>query len=391
MSVWIPMFAMPNVQPQNVIEIEGVAFVSVHDQRIKDLRSQYSNYDAYLNKFSDEFGIKLNPSTIMIRDDTPAIYRRVDALGSFRDAISIASISKTWANVLRYGPHMDGPRYSNTFTFYPWLLDKNYDKVATQSIATIGVQEVASMRAQSVAAFSFCHLLPRMMDGALLAELLKRWARRYATDKPHWKDRALFRSLNMANAAANLPAHAEITVYDLGRLVGLWVSAFEILAHPPYGKQNGFKQVYSLLASTEWRNSWCIEKRYIPYPHKRNTSRSNLPCWIYGQLNGYRNDFLHGNRVTDDHLVTKRSRRAIQSYASVLYRMALASYTGLKWKEKLPKNASSSQRANYEEQQFEFDAHQRDAEAALGSICYTAAEWNDLTHGQLSPDVKKWP
>jgi hypothetical protein len=26
----------------------------------------------------------------------------------------------------------------------------------------------------------------------------------------------------------------------------------------------------------------------------------------------------------------------------------------------------------------------------LGSICYTAQEWNDIQHGQLSPDIKKW-
>jgi hypothetical protein len=144
---WIPMFAMPNVQPQNPIEIEGMAFVSVFDDRIKALRIKYPNYDGYLNRFSDEFGVKLNPSTIMMRDDMPPLYKRVDALGIFRDAISIASISKTWAHILRFGGYMDGPRYSNTFSFYPWLLDKNYDKVATQSIATFGIQQLASMHA----------------------------------------------------------------------------------------------------------------------------------------------------------------------------------------------------------------------------------------------------
>ncbi len=388
MPEWIPMFAMPNVQPQNPIEIDGIAFVSVFDDRIKTLRIKYPNYDSYLDKFSDEFGVKLNPSTIMVRNDTPPLYKRVDALASYRDAISIASISKTWAHILRYGGYMDGPRYSNTFSFYPWLLDKNYDKVATQSIATFGIQQLTSMHAQSVPAFSYCRLLPNMIDDALLGELLKRWERRYSTEKPHWKDRALFRSLNMANAAANLPGHADITQYDLGRLVALWVSAFEILAHPPFGTQNGYKQVYALLNSVQWRNSRNKERRFSPYPHTRNTPRSNLPCWIYGQLNQFRNDFIHGNRVNETHLVTKRSDRAIQSYASVLYRMALASFLKLKWSEKLKSAAGKSA---YEQRQFEFESHQRDAETALGSICYTTQEWNDLKNGQLSPDIKKWP
>jgi hypothetical protein len=168
MSEWIPMFAMPNVQPQYPIEIDGIAFVSVFDDRIKALRVKHPNYDTYL---SDEFGVKLDPSTIMVWDDAPPRYKRVDALGSFRDIISIASVSKTWSHILWYGGHMDGPRYSNTLSFYPWLLDKNYNNVATQSIATIGVQQLASMRAQSVPAFSFCRLLPNMIDDALLNEL----------------------------------------------------------------------------------------------------------------------------------------------------------------------------------------------------------------------------
>jgi hypothetical protein len=69
-----------------------------------------------------------------------------------------------------------------------------------------------------------------MIDDALLNELLKRWARRYSSEKPHWKDRALFRSLNRANAAANLPGHADITQYDLGPLVALWDG---LLEHDP--------------------------------------------------------------------------------------------------------------------------------------------------------------
>jgi hypothetical protein len=283
---------------------------------------------------------------------------------------------------------MDGPRYSNTFSFYPWLLDKNYENVATQSIATFGIQQLAKMHGQSVPAVSFCRLLPNMIDDALLNELLRRWAHRYSIATPHWKDQALFRSLNMAMAAANLPGHADITLFDLGRLVALWVSAFEILAHPPYGRQNGFRQVYGLLNAIQWKHSRNKERRFSPYPHRKSTPRSNLPCWIYGQLNQFRNDFLHGNRVTPDHLITKRSQRAIQSYASVLYRMAVASFVGLKFKEKL-KNASS--RSAWEQRQFEFDSHQRDCEAALSSICYTAEEWNDIQHGQLSPAVTKWP
>jgi hypothetical protein len=54
------------------IEIDGIALVSVFDDRIKALRVKHPNYDAYLSQFSDEFGLKLNPSPIIVRGDRPS-------------------------------------------------------------------------------------------------------------------------------------------------------------------------------------------------------------------------------------------------------------------------------------------------------------------------------
>jgi hypothetical protein len=61
MPEWIPGFAMPNVQPQNAIEIDGIVFVSVFDPRIQALRTQHPNYDAYLNQISDKFWRQVEP------------------------------------------------------------------------------------------------------------------------------------------------------------------------------------------------------------------------------------------------------------------------------------------------------------------------------------------
>jgi hypothetical protein len=59
---------------------------------------------------------------------------------------------------------MDGPRYSNTFSFYPWLLNSNYDKVATQSIAVTGINTLNTFQGHSSPAISFCRLMPNMID-----------------------------------------------------------------------------------------------------------------------------------------------------------------------------------------------------------------------------------
>jgi hypothetical protein len=40
MAEWIPMFAMPNVQVQDPIEVDGMAIVSCFDPRIKALEQR---------------------------------------------------------------------------------------------------------------------------------------------------------------------------------------------------------------------------------------------------------------------------------------------------------------------------------------------------------------
>lgn len=392
MAEWIPMFVLPNVLVHQPIEVPGMALVPAFDPRIKALAKQHKNYGLYLRRFRNEFGARVNPSTIIVWDEAPISYRKVDAIGSFRDLVALSAIPHTWARLLEFGAGQDGPQYSNSFAFYPWMLDKDYKYLAVQSMATMGFQDqVKKMQGQTQPAISFCWLIPRMIDLALLNALLERWTHRYSTPSPTWRDRALFRSLNMANAAAALPAHAEITQYDLGRLVALWVSAFEILAHPPFGTQNGYKQVYALLESIRWRNSHCTKRIYSAYPHRRKLARKTLPCWIYGQLNGVRNDFIHGNRVPDDRLLTPRSQRSLLSYAPVLYRMALAAFLKLRWKERRPPKKSVLACNQYDERQFQFEAYQRATERAIESIKYTRQEWQDIKTGLLSPAIMKWP
>jgi len=120
----------------------------------------------------------------MVWEDTPPIYKRVDALGSFRDAIAICSISKTWhisCGTAATSTVRDIPTLS---AFTPGSSTRITKNVATQSIATVGIQQLAKMHGQSVPAFSFCRLLPNMIDDALLNELLRHWAHRYSTETP---------------------------------------------------------------------------------------------------------------------------------------------------------------------------------------------------------------
>jgi hypothetical protein len=165
-------------------------------------------------------------------------------------------------------------------------------------------------------------------DDALLNSLLAEWNRRFVSQKNGWRGIALFRSLNMAYAASQLPSGPDMTHYALGRSVGLWISAIEILAHPGRGGQVGYKDIYRLLSDAEWITEKCKKRVHDAYAGKGRTAANTLPCWIYGELFRARNDFLHGNPVAFDRLLTP-SGQTLYNFAAPLYRMALTGFLGI--------------------------------------------------------------
>jgi hypothetical protein len=167
-------------------------------------------------------------------------------------------------------------------------------------------------------------------DNTLLPALLGSWDRRFKTHQNAWRSIALFRSLNMAYAASQLPSGPDMTHYALGRSVGLWISAFETLAHPGQNGEVGYRNIYRLLHDLEWRDQDLTKRSYDAYAGKNKTAPNSLPCWIYGELLRARNDFLHGNPVALDRLVVQSSGQTLYNFAAPLYRAALTAFLGLK-------------------------------------------------------------
>src|SRR5216683_2644969 len=107
-----------------------------------------------------------------------------------------------------------------------------------------------------------------------------------------------------------MPAGTEITFYDVGRSISLWVSAFEILAHPGLGGNANLGKVYELLDKAAWDLKGSKEAPHEAF-NGRNKPRilKRNGCWLYGELYHARNDFLHGNPVEFDRLTIKTSGR----------------------------------------------------------------------------------
>jgi hypothetical protein len=378
MPTWGPMFVLPNVDIDEPIEADGMALVSLRDERIHTLADKHKNFAEYISRFESEFGGRILPSIIIWRDDSSQLYRSVEAIGGFRDAICLSVVPYGWAQTLRFDRPFD-ILFGSWFSVYPWMTDKNYEYVVMQSMAQLALHLVEEIKPQSTPGITPRELKPSMIDRTLLNALLERWPLRYQSERASWENTALFRSLNMANFASLLPSTAQVTNYDIGRSVSLWVSAFEILVHPGQG-QSGFLQVYDILEKVQWNLTECKEKVYEAHGFKPGQQKRNLPCWIYGVIYNARNQYLHGNPISNDTLVVPQSKRNLFEYAPILYRMALAGFLGLNWTELEPTEAEKL--ADYRKRWFYYRHYQGDMEAALATILITKEEHTARREGR---------
>jgi hypothetical protein len=372
MHKWLPMFALPNIDISEPIETEGLALVPVRDERIQKLAKDHPNFAAYLNSFRTEFDDPVYSSVILWRDDTNESYRSVEAISGFRDAVAMATIPYAWAHVLRYENNFN-IRYSNSFAFYPWMIDARYEGVIMQSMAQLGYHEVKALKPQTSPGIARMQLTARMVDEPLLNAILARWKPRFESDTPEWGDTALYRALNMAFSAASLPGNVEVTIHDIGKAISLWVSAFEILAHT--GDSSGYVQVYGLLEKIGWNLTACNEPIYEALGIKPSQGKRSLPIWLYGELHRARNDFLHGNRIDAMRLIVAPAKRPLHTYAPLLFRMALAAFLDLKMDRRPPPREGETDYEAYLAYRHQFGHYQSDIEAALSTIMFTVEEY----------------
>jgi hypothetical protein len=84
-----------------------------------------------------------------------------------------------------------------------------------------------------------------------------------------------------------------------------------------------------LLEKIRWHSISCREARHPCMAPAHARKPRILACAIYSRMNTARNDYLHGNKVSDVQLVIMPSRRFLLDYAPVLYRMALTAFLDL--------------------------------------------------------------
>ena len=359
---WTPVFVLPNVPLDQAVDCEIAAIAPAHDPRVKALKRAHPTFKQFLNRFSDNFGEKFEPAVLLLDADAPPSFRTVAALGSFRDTVALSAITHGRAMELRY-PRGHRVLFGEAFAIYPWMLDRHYKDVIGSTPAILGTHMVSSFRGQSSPTIFRTPLAASDIDEPLLSALLARWRRRYGAHEPAWEDVALMRSLNMAYQASLLPAGTDTTFYDVGRIVSLWVSAFETLVHPGGSGQADRKKVFELIERTRWAIP--ASGQLAHDTGGKTKVKRTLASWLVETLYVCRNDFLHGNPVDRSTLLLATPQRTIFEYAAPLYRIALTAFLPLTYDAPIPSKENPEALGEYIADRMTFMHLQKAAEEGL--------------------------
>jgi hypothetical protein len=284
---------------------------------------------------------------------------------SFRDAVAASFVLLARARAVTSSFPLSA-QWMDGFSIFPWMLARDHKHIVCQTPAVRGLHNVESFRGQSSPELVCRSLTKGDLDQPLFNTLRQKWREVYLDGSTAHADIALFRSLNMAFRAGSIPAGADATDYDYGRSIALWVSAFEILAHPGgSGKADLFK-VYDLFETAPYESAKLSDAVHTAYDKRaRPAQYRNLACWLFGEIYRARNDFLHGNPLPPDRMFIKGSGQHMLNYVAPLYRVALSAALGIRWTSAMPPESNTEAVGRWISEKMKFLVPQQSIESAL--------------------------
>ena len=343
---WRWAYILHNLTCKESLESDYLAIVPHSNNRVQQLVEICPLARCLIENFTDQMGRQRHPSVLVVRDDAdaPETVRRVDAVVSFRNLIAISSVIFGWQQSIG-GPNVWGTLYSDYFDFYPTMITADGKALRTISPALNDLGYPKDFHGQTSPGLpptSVASLGTVEPDEALVHLLMEAWNDLYIGPKRFdHKATALFRSLQVAYLAAAMPMSNERSIHDYGTTIALWVSAFEILAHPVAsggtGKAN-FEKVKELLEKQVWSKLELRDRKYT-VTYAGNKHDVNLVVNLYWELYQARNDFLHGNPVSRERLFpfTNDKRPPLPHLAPLVYKTALLGFLdGFQFRPKEP-------------------------------------------------------
>ena len=316
MTPWTSQAVLANVTLSESVDARPAAFAPSCDARVEAINAADPYHASFLTRFTDPFGERVRPTILLVESSVAHGYRRVEAMASIRDILSICVVARARARRIQ-NKGTPGVFYSRSFDFYPWMVSRDSESIVASSPALAGLRDVHCFEGQTAPEVALGKVSPGDLDRPLFDALVQRWQDAYVAQEMSWGDTKLMRSLNMAFHASQPPADQGETVFDDGRILALWVSALEILVHPGKGRKVGRDRVLELLGSGTWFDENCARKA------------QQLCRLIYG----LRNYFLHGDPIDAAAAQPLMSTDSLLGVAAPVYRMALASFLRLRPEE----------------------------------------------------------
>ena len=336
--IWEIAFVLPNLRldpdaedpwdPQIDLGLDEVAIASPRDERVKAFITRFPQAGPLLASFRDEQGKQIEPAVLIVREDFfERTGRQSTPLVSFRNAAAIAYLLLGRARAINDNAWSVAV-WSDSFDFHPASIDRAGSltvitpAVLSSSLEANHYNATPSPGIPEVGPRLFC-------DGYLVRALGGEWRRRFRSRRGDDSfSRVLFRSLELAYMASATPLKNQASLYDLGILIGLWISALEILAHPGPGEKVRQTDVLKLVAGYEWDHKVLREPRYKIRIGKNLRLGGTAIQRATNHLYAARNRFLHGEPVNQDLLqpVLGKRRVALLRVVPLVYRAALEGY-----------------------------------------------------------------
>jgi hypothetical protein len=295
MNDWTFIATFHNLSVKDRVENLYFMVCPYYDAYVKQLASKSNAFRIFRRRFKDQFRRKVKPSFLFTRLDLPV---PLEVLINFRNILAISTIAKAWCETVAYDRQLTTPRYSNYFDIYPLHPSRDGESIVISSPSILGLDSAEDFSGQSSPELAPMSLGSDFFDQALFHSLDSIWidtnVRNTKVNK--WRDEVLFRSLQMAYQACQLPFSNQGTIYDYGTNLLLWISAFETLVHPGPTAVSVLT-VLEQLGEIPFQNNKLRRKLYR-IEHRGQKISVNLIQKYYYQMYQCRNAFLHGNPVS---------------------------------------------------------------------------------------------
>ena len=329
---WEFVFILPNISIKDSVGNDNIAICSPNDPRVEGLIKLHSNIRYLVTGFTDQLNRKVTPSVLIRRSKSPDKYT-LDSLIDFRNIYAICCVISGWQNLLNRDDGQIMPSnvlYSDYFSIYPIVPSSKDDYLAIISPAVRGL-DLASEFTGQISPSIVSQVYNPHYDDALFKALSKEWKKRHIFRRySDWKLTSLFRSLQVAYQALSMADSNFSTIYDYGTNLSLWVSAFEILAHPK-NKSVNLLSVLPLLDNSFLPKE--LTKRIYTVDFRNKSYRVNLVQKLYCQIYDARNSYIHGNPVTTKDITPwgKTNRHPLYVFAPLIFKIALISRTDISY------------------------------------------------------------